>query len=140
MLGDRVLFEVLSQLSNLRIGQPAVSFANRQKIASRFIPHCKRIIAQHVIPLAVAKLSRDNHHIQRCQLFLELKPKPSARSGKIKTFRILDHQTFVQAPASVFKRLFNLSGRMSRDYTRSLKLGRQSYAVEISSPFAQRSC
>src|SRR5207244_6623710 len=88
----------------------------------------------------MAKLSRDNHHIQCCQLLLEFKPKHSAGAGQIKAFRVFDHQAFIRAPASLLKTLFDLSDRMGGDYTRNLKLRRQSHTIEMFSPLAQWSC
>src|SRR6266446_2057247 len=87
----------------------------------------------------MAKLSGDNHYIQRRQLFLEFKPKHSARARQIKAFRVFNHQTFVQAPPSLLKRLLDFGDRMGGDYARNLRLRRQSHTTETSSSLAQRS-
>src|ERR1700730_215884 len=88
----------------------------------------------------MAKLSRDDYDIQRCQLFLDFKPKHSTGARQIEAFRVFDHQTFVQAPSSLLKRLLDFDRRMSRDYARNLKLRRQSHTTKMASPLAQRSC
>ena len=52
-----------------------------------------------MIAFSVAKFRGHDHHIQRRQLFLELEPKQPTAPRRIKTLRVLDHQSFVQTQA-----------------------------------------
>src|SRR5262245_37141569 len=104
-----------------------------------FVAHRKCIIAQHIIALAMAELGPHNHNVQCRQFLLELKPKHAAVAGQIKALRVFDHQPFIQTLPRLLEDLFDLSSRMRGRYPGTLKMRRQSYAAETSSPLMQRS-
>ena len=72
----------------------------------------------------MTELRANHHHIQRCELFLELEPKHSARARHVKAFRIFDHQAFVQTSPRFLETLFDLGRRMRGKNFGNLKLGR----------------
>ena len=70
VVNDRVLFEMLSQLCDLHVGQTAVSLADRQQLAIHFVADREGIIAQDVVSFTVTKFRADDHDVERREFFL----------------------------------------------------------------------
>src|SRR6476659_629418 len=87
----------------------------------------------------MAKLRRDNDHIERRQFAFQFEPKHSASAGEIKAFGVFDHQTFIQTLARLLENLLNFRRRTRWRYVRSLKLGRQYERAELFPPLTKRS-
>src|SRR6476646_9404727 len=86
----------------------------------------------------MAKLRRDNDHIERREFAFQFKPKHSAGAGEIKAFGVFYHQTFIQTLTRLLENLLNFRRRTRWRYVRFLKLGRQFECAELFAPLTKR--
>src|SRR5436190_9927522 len=99
---------MVSQLRNFYISQSGVRFANGFQVPPLFIANGKGVVAQHIVPLAMAVFSAHHDTIQSRERLLQLQPGKPTAAWRITTTGILYHESFVPTATGSLERGLDL--------------------------------
>src|SRR5690348_10934689 len=95
--------EFLGVLGDLGVGQPGIRLADVDQPRGARVLDGERVVRQHAAPFTVTPLDRRDDDVERRERPLQLQPREPTPPWRVRAQRILHHQAFVAALASLRK-------------------------------------